>query len=507
MTISPVVQQEKKKVLAGVGIAVFVLLLITILVAIYRGGAGQAIFIAQQPQVSEVNLVQEKSVIFTALPQDGQSTRRANVTIALYPFACDGNNLCDGQESIISCPMVCQGISDPSGLYQYEFNVTRPDANTFHFAFTDRQGQLAAEDQFMVGVDDTTPIYLDELDDIPDVEVKYSNNQIEITNLHYHSTINARIWVSTVDEAPAAPIIYLRPGESLDLTVNATTDVASPTLTATLQSVAGVSNPTNLLPNPAQNVAARMTSGIIQWTAPQQSAAYTLTIQASVTGVNEITTAQYTIAVGGLLYYVPAVSNKFPELKVANITVSPTVEFNVTLAGTRERQSFALPCMPTTDVAQFFMDSQHQNVYRLLGYDAQQQGSVTTIRTGGIPPLLNQISQWELFKGYLLQLQNPMATQVSITCPRQEAFIPTGKSPSPNEQTLLLPAGWNLISIPGVVPYALEEYLRSGTFNVYECPQGSQCSNTPLPAGTKLWPGRTYWVYADNALTLRYRVG
>ncbi|MBS3117217.1 hypothetical protein J4421_06505 [Candidatus Woesearchaeota archaeon] len=491
---------ERRKVLAGVGIIVIVLLLITVFVAYYRGNVAQAISIGDQPHLGEINLVQEQKVSFTSLPANAVRNKTAALRIALHPFACDGNNACDGLESVLSCPSVC---NDPvrhfSGLYAYNFTLSRPNQETFHFEIRETQNQIVAEDTFTVGRDDVVEVYLDKDDDLADLKVSYENNRVEATNLHYRSSARPVITVADGQDRPLSLVHYLPVNQRLNLVIRASTSVAAPQLAATIQRI-DTQTPVNVLASPQTDAAQRRTTAQIQWPGSAESGAYILKVEAVVPGVNEVLQNYYTIAVGNMLYFTPAVPGEFPRFNLSRIEPAPQVGFKITFASTLEKQALAFPCLPTATVAQVF--TANPNIQRLFAYDAAQRQTVTTIRNGP-----QGITNFELFKGYFVELRSAQETNVSITCPRVQSFEPAGAVPSLGGQATSLAGGWNLVSIPGTIPRALEEFVGSGTFQVYGCKQGYRCSQTPLPMGTKLLPGRPYWVHTENGLTLRYNAG
>ena len=74
-----------------------------------------------------------------------------------------------------------------------------------------------------------------------------------------------------------------------------------------------------------------------------------------------------------------------------------------------------------------------------------------------------------------------------------------------NPQQKILSSGWNLISLPGVVPQPLTSFTDNTQFRLYSCnPVGTDCLE--IPKDTILTPGKPYWLYTQNGLTITYGI-
>jgi hypothetical protein len=506
---------QTRKWVMGILFVVGIAVLVGLLWFFLAGSTGRAVFLGETPAISEVNLVNERSVIFTVLPEDG-GARQVPIRTALFPFACNADGVCqaDQQESVLSCPSDCRDARiNPDGLSPFRFNISRV-GNLLTFTVTEAvAGQplerIVARDLFRMGQDDSVDIFLDEIDAEADLRVELVGTTINVTDLHFSTSAGLQLNVRTAAEV-APQLIQLGRQQQLELQVSASSEIRAPTLTGTIRRL-GQTTTANVLQAPTAGTAPRTTEAVTQFQAPATGAPFIIELAASVADVDEVARVQHSVAVGGFIYLAPEVTGQYPRLTMHNASLNPPafppgrVYYNVSLAATREKQGFGIPCTLVDDsVNQIFGP---RDVQRIFGWDAINQVAVTTLRGGvnQIQRLQPQVGiQRDLFQGYFITLNTAREVNLNLTCDNVPAIIPAGGAPMLGEQQRVLQPGWNLISIPGTIPRALAEFVRTGTYQVYECRQGHRCSEQALPAGTRLVPGRPYWVFTQDGLALRY---
>ncbi len=470
---------EEKK--SGKGIFMFVsiaLLLIIVVVlfgTFYSGQVGQAIFFGSQPVIAPVNLVTEESFIFTTLPQN-PVTVTFNITDDPLSFTHRTYNFTIQQKP----------SSTLSAAQQPTYNFT---IQTSYPATTPANpNRIIVRDQVTLP-NDNTVLHLTTADPIADLQVTLQNNQITVTNLHYVNAAPSAVEVFDATLAPPrtaqTPIISLQPGATFSGIINATS-VTSPDITAQIT----VNGQTSALPltNLQQRLVDNSTSARFSWQAPSSSTAAVLDIVATVQ--SQQTHAYYTFAVGNVVF--AQQQQNYPALRMTSTTAT-TATFEATLRATTQLQPLAFPCLPTSPQVDRFLTA-NPEIARIYSFN------------NGAPVVASQnspgdISQFNLFEGYFLELTNAQATTVSFTCNVQD-LMPASLVPSPTEQTRIIAPQWNLISIPGIVPRPLTDFVGQQQFNLFSCAQNYVC--TQVDPTTPLIPGRPYWIYSTSGLTMRY---
>ncbi len=458
-TAKTIPEPAQKQVWIMLGIALIVLVTFVSVYLNSRVGVGQAIFIGETPWAGgTIDLVREESFTFTTLP----ATQR-NVTFQTGLSAFDSNP------------------------QEYWFQLVRLGNLTYGFRLEQPQGTpLAVDVLSTTGAEDNSIVYLNLDDTTPDVEVRYQNGQVTVRNLHFVPPDSARIQLLDASGTPYPPVIRLNTSQSFSGQIIANSS-SPPTIQVNLGTLSSVS------PNPTLNV----TLANFVYTAPAMSSAVILDITANVLG--QATNQYYTFAVGDIAYALQ--ESNFPQMTVT-LLEDNTAQLNVTFSRTQELQAFALPCLPTSTT----LDAVFGNsvVERIHTYDAQS-GQAQVWTQGAAPDEFTTLS---LFRGYFVRLRalaDSDSTSIVTTCQVQSlqsaAAIPPGVGAAPS--MLSLRTGWNLISLPGIVPRPLADFTTSAnTFVIFQCQQNYQC--TSVPATTPLSPGKPYWVWVESPVTIPY---
>ena len=458
VTKKAIPEPAMKQVWIMLGVALLVLITFVSVYFNSRVGVGQAIFIGETPWAGgTIDLVQEESFTFTALP----STQR-NVTFATGTSAFD-----------------------PSPE-EYWFQLVRLGNLTYSFSIEQPQGLPIARDILSIaGTEDSSLIYLTLDDASPDVEVRYQNGQVTVRNLHFVPPDSARIQLLDDEGMVLPPVIRLNTSQSFSGQIIANSS-SPPTIQVDMGTLSGVT------PNPTLN----STFALFEYTAPGMSSAVILDITANVLG--QITHKYYTFAVGNIAYALQ--ESNFPQMTIT-LLEDTTAQLNVTFARTQELQAFALPCLPTASTLDALFGS--TVVERVHTYDALSgQSQVWT--QGPAPDEFNTLA---LFRGYFVRLRpltDADSTSIITTCQVQSlqsaSATPPGAGAAPS--MLSLRSGWNLISLPGLVPRPLTDFTTATNLIIFQCSQNYQC--TPLPVTSPLSPGKPYWVWTQNPVTIPY---
>lgn len=449
--------EQKKTIL----IAVLAFLLVATIFGIYsnyQARVGKAVSVGETPWISGViDLVAHETVTFTA-PLPDENGKVFTIKTGTSPY--DTNPL------------------------EYYFNLSKRDATTYQF-FIERPGVGIARDILALGAaPDRSLVYLDNTDAVPDLEISAQNGQIIVKNLHYISPDTAKITLRDDENVVYPSIIRVPLGEGFTATVWANSTM-SPTLRVTVGELTEITNGTN------------STTATFTFPTQTESAAIILDMIATVRGQD--THAYYTLAVGDVAYALQ--ESGFPNMTL-KLLDETTANFTVTFARTTQLQPFALPCVIEEDDS---VNALFENtaVYRVYAYDTENEEALLW-QQGAVPP--DEFSGFEDFSGYFVQLKELAesdSTTLSTECTVQSLSPPKGvpSLASPPESTTL-PAGWNLVSLPGVVPYQLGDFTTMEDFRLFTCKQNYECSE--LPATTPLLPGKPYWVLTEDPLQLRY---
>lgn len=458
-------------------LAVIALIIIITFISLYINKsprAGQAVSVGDaQWTGGTVNLEQEGTITFTVLP----ATSRAI-------------NFRMGTEVYDTTPA--------------EYTFTLEKINTQNYKFTiylsGTDNLLALDTLFVGGAEDRSLIHLDPTDAIPELEVLYQNNQVIIRNYHFIPPTRALILLqnSTTDLSAnqvLPPVIRLPVNGVLQGNnyINASSIVAPEDVGMIL--IGG--GTLNLVNTPTQDTRLNFTTRSFTYTAPTEPTAVLLDVNATVLG--RVTHAYYTIAVGDRVYAL--LEDHFPRII---FRLDSTVPFNasnsqliISLHPTLELQPLALPCDVTEPFSTLFAG---KAVKKILTY----RNGAPQVWTNQSP---SDFTSFEPFQGYFVQLSEvePTPTILTTHCTVNSTEPISSMPPSftSSAQTpVQLTAGWNLFAMRGIVPRALSDFTTDTSFRVFECQQNYVCSE--IPRTTSLNPGKPYWIYTANPLTINY---
>ncbi len=464
-------------------IIVAIALIILAIILLYSRGTsvGQSIHLGQLPIETRADLAREDIVTMPLVDH-----RSINLTI---PLAAD----------------------DPAPQ-SYTLNITRRDANSFNLTvFQINKGpqhsfHLLYNDVLFTSLENQPVIfYVDQGDPIADLRIDFTNGEFAISSPHFISPDLSTIQLLDADDNPlpvvinaAAPIqfkVVASSSAAPSINVKATQELPPNTLTTRV---------------PLQrNQQDRTSTMEFTFTPPaNQNAAFVIDINATV-GLQE-THVFYTFTVGNVLYALNQPSN--PVIKITKEPVILGV-VNVTFATTTQLQTFSPPCLPQDQsVSKVFSieSADHNplqtqsatNIQRALSYKTLT-GDLEIYNRGNLIP--DDFTTFTPFKGYFIKLAAEQNTAISYSC-ILSSVEPVLSPPRPNDltPTYTLQAGWNLISMPGLVPQPLTAFLPRGEFTLYACLQNEVCSQ--VPSTTALLPGKTYWVNTIQAQTFRYQI-
>src|SRR3989338_2341605 len=319
------------------------------------------------------------------------------------------------------------------------------------------------------------PIFLDNGDNVADLELTLSGTQLTVKNPNYVSPSDSRFilfdkdWrlVSNLDK-----VIYVNNGGLNTYYINVTTTTGQPTVTGSFLGTTNSSFELNRSGSNFQTWQLNLT--------PNEIKPYVFTLSSDVSG--KISTETYTFASNGLLYELNETG-----LPVVQFFKSGTTPAGYSLALTfdnvAELQPFSLPCAPLNQVES----------NKILVPNGQVFGVYTYID--------GRISQWSDGATYDL---NSLSTQKSYLLKTKENLVdPTVKfnlnCVSTFEEGLPnLAEGWNLISVSGYKSQAkseLDKKIPAGRriVKVLEVKRNEVTVELTSPS-SPLIPGKAYWV-------------
>lgn len=465
-------------------IIVAIALIILAIILLYSRGTsvGQSIHLGQLPIETRADLAREDIVTMPLVDH-----RSINLTI---PLAAD----------------------DPAPQ-SYTLNITRRDANSFNLTvFQINKGQVHSfqrlyNDVLFTSLENQPVIfYVDQGDPIADLRIDFTNGEFAISSPHFISPDLSTIQLLDQNDQPL-PVVINAAGP-IQFKAHATSS-ASPRLNATGIGadfpVASLVQTTELQRDELQHAS----NVEFTFTPPaNQNAAFVIDINATV-GLQE-THVFYTFTVGNVLYALNQPST--PIIKITKVPIILGV-VNVTFPVTTQLQPFSPPCLPQDkSVAKVFSieSADHNplqtqsatNIQRTMSYNTLT-GDLEIYNRGNLIP--DDFTTFTPFKGYFIKLASEHNTNISYSC-TLATFEPVLNPPRPNDliPTYTLQAGWNLISMPGLVPQSLTAFLPRGEFTLYDCVQNEVCHQ--VPSTTALLPGKTYWVNTLQAQTFRYQI-
>lgn len=441
----------------GVGIAVVVLLII--LGIFYQGGAGEAVYIGDQPYLDgPADLEKEETLVFQVLPEEEK------VIEIITPLVLG------------EAPLA------------YTFTLSKVDELTYSYSIT-QNNQLIAEDVLYIGgIEDSTLVYLNEEDAHPDLEISYQNNHIIVTNLHFASAASAVVTLTDTNGTAYNQIIFLNTSQSFTAFINGTSELVPPSIDVNVGETSELSLDQKTL----------LSTFTIQ--APAEPTAVLLDIVATVGG--QETHAYYILAVGGVVYQLQ--EEGFPQMTI-NMSGPQNGLLNVTFAQSGELQPFALPCEiaglppgvnPEGDTT---FSPQYDNVERIYSYSGQHQLPSAWSRDAPV----GDLKSFRLFEGYFIEMVPGVEPKISLDCTFKSLKPITSSSQEGERKRITLAPGWNLFSLPGLIPQPLADFITpNDSLRMYSCTTPNQC--TSITVNQPLVPGQPYWIYTEEALIISY---
>src|SRR3989344_5777964 len=450
--------ENSQHVWKSVGISVVVLLIFTIIYLNYTPAkVGQAITIGNLPYAGGVvDLGREGSITLTILP----SHLNINFTSP-------------------------SSVNDPAP-HAYLFSLNKLNDQTYSFSIYDNNSRNNVATDILSSVlgEDKSTIYLNNDDAIPDLEVAFVNGQIVITNLYSRLAGTAVITFVNTTNSPFPSIIRLAPGTILEGTINASSAAVAPIISVNK----------GLLGTPTSDSRLNLTSTTFAYTAPAISTAEVLEINATV--MSQTTRAYYTLAIGDIAYALqdPTLPNMTLQLNPFVGFSGNTAQLNINFPAVAGLQPFAVLFHSPQTLDELFQDKPVKAVY---SYD--QRGALIWTKNGP-----SDFNTFNPFQGYFVELNGTQSVDISMNQTNIFSIAPGVQIPSfaGDNERLVLPAGWNLISMPGMVPLALTDFTTNRNFHIYSCGQRYQCaevSNT-----TPLTPGKAYWIFSTSEITLDF---
>jgi hypothetical protein len=481
-----------KQKLVPILIVVALVLIVALFVALSgeKNIAGEAFFVELSDLPDLVDLLSEESMIFSRLPSTA-----VNVS---FSTAVDFNGL----------------VSQ-----EYVFSLIPVDSFTYTIEIYDDNDQLVVFDTLDV-TGDSSSLYLDTDDVFPDLEVAIRDGQVLVTNLHFappdlfnveilnnnsgvdfgrvvrvnaSNVLGAKINTSGPD-FPEVEFNILPMRSGLENIYNATLNVTA----------WGIDD--NLPDDFASrtfNLSWRMLNGEM---VENDQVALLLNVTSDISGGRS--SKYFTIASGNRTYDkndsgYPSMLIDFTDLDHQGRTAMLTVTFSET----NDLQPFALPCKLSSSDANLYSSGSESgflamdNVAAIYGYD-----SVNALALQSLPGPIGEITRLRPFEAYFVRLADPSGNTEFVfdNCEVEDPRIVTRRGPPSTQGNVGSPTtthrireGWNLFSMPGVVPTSLRDIVPStARFELFECQIGEVCNR--LNINNPLHPGRAYWVYSNT---------
>ncbi len=467
-------------------LAVIALIIVITFVSLYVNkapSAGQAVNVGEaQWAGGTVNLEQEGTITFTVLP-----TTRQDINFLI-------------------------GTDVYTNPQEYRFSLVKIDAQNYQFTIYPQGGDpvLAIDTLFVGGTEDLSIIHLNPDDAIPDLEVKYQNNQVIIRNLHFVAPTTAQISLinystdPTLSPTTLPPIIPIQTGRPFTYVINASSVIAPEEVGATLLGRGTLTLLNDRTPDPIQNYTTRS----FTYTAPPLDSrgyvvqtADVVIINATVLG--QVSKAYYVFVNGNFIYRFE--QTDFPLMVHWYSITQPTINtlnswpsINIFHPPSTQLQPLALPCENTSLFTTIFADKAVKRVY------TYKDGAMQ-VWTNQSPA--NDFNTFTPFQGYFLELSGPTFLGIN-NCPVRiveplTAFPSLEASPP---ASLQISSGWTLFALPGIVPRPLTDFTTDRTFQLYQCALGQQGAACPeIDRTTLLNPGKPYWIKSSTGFTIQYR--
>lgn len=443
---------QKKKFLGAVGISLIILIIFILVYTNYQVRTGQAILIGSTPWAGgEINLTTEGSITFNVLPTSPVELR---IITSLFPEDLVGTH--------------------------YLFNLNKSNDNTYLFYVSEAvagvAGKIIAQDILTIaGADDSSLIYLNNRDTLPDLEVSYHNNKIKILNMHTRSVESAVINLQNSDGTIYPRVIPLVLSEDFIAVINASSISAPTNIAANLGEVFGM-----------RSFALKKFSTAGFKYNPVTIGPKILIVNATVMGKS--ISDYFTLAVNGQAYNLR--EDKFPQMTL-NFKEDETLQLNISFVETTELQPLALPCEISAHLSTLLAGT---NVKRIYSY--KDGAPIVWTKDAG-----KDFNTLDLFQGYFVELASATHTHLNVSC---VIHSPLPAYYSGSIRIKFLPRGWNLISLPGTIARPLTQFITRPDliFRLYECSQNYEC--VEISSTSHLIPGKTYAISSDDSITLAY---
>ena len=478
----------------GIALGALALLLLTVILAFSgreKPVVGQAFFVDQDnPPSGVINLAQEETLIFRRLPSQASTVR--------FSTATDFGGTLEAYTLTL--------IKESNDIYVLELNRS-----------ADPPRQLVLRDRLDTA-GDTTSIYLNTLDTIPDLEVSLQNGQVFVSNLHFVSSDLLKVMMfHNVTGAHLGRVLRVNISDNLNPHIfNGKLNTSSPVYPEVefniIPTLGGIPNPYNasLLVDawdrPVRDINRTFN---VTWGPASEPVSLLLNITSNIQGSR--TSKFLVLAVGNRTLDVNTTG--YPIMRVDFTDLDHqgrTARLNVTFRATTELQPFALPCRLSEASATLYASGHatgflaKANIDKIYSYDPVNNRALQSASDAPI----GQIARLKQFEGYFVQLTRPETTSLIFgNCEVEDPrLLGVGRGlppnvgnnqPTPPQLTHIIRRGWNLISIPGVVPTSLKEIAPANTrFELFACKEDEVCARIDL--NTPLQPGRAYWVHSTS---------
>ncbi len=443
---------KQKQRTAAIGIVlILVFLAMAFFLAVRNAGsiraAGQAVSIGGERFEGIINLLEEETAAFTALPDE--TGREFTLRTGIDPYD--------------EAPM------------DYLLRIFRLDEQNYAYSIA---GEV---EQDIIIAGETIPIYLND-DLVADLEFSFRQGALQLKNLHFLPPDRAAITLRDASGNELPRIVRLVEGVRFTASIHAESGSAAPELSVSTGEISNIQR--------IRNTAAADFSFF-----PAEEGAAALDITANVRG--QLTRASYLFLAGNEAYRLeqaafPLVLQRFAEDTGNNARL--VVQFR----DTEQLQPLAFPCRP----AQRNLDQLFANtaVRQLLTYGGEE----TQVWAAGDIP--DTFSQLEDLRGYFVKLQPgaaPAQRELNAECTVQAVF-PAQEPPSEGSQLqpFAFEKGWTLFALPGVAHQALSSFTDA-PFRIFSCAQNYVCEE--LGASALLEPGKPYWVFAEEKFSISMR--
>ena len=378
--------------------------------------------------------------------------------------------------------------SAPAGaVKRYFLSLAPNDLGGFSYLIETEDGVILQDVLSAVSGGDVSILYVDD-DDVPDLRVLFQSGRLTLQSagafLPSASQVSLIGRGARNENQDLTSLIRLREGEELKAQVVGMS-VIVPMVNVTINGQPVV------LTDMHSVEATHRFEGLLSWIPPAGSGAYVIDVASTVRG--RTTHFYYTIAVGSVVYALQ--EPQFP-LVLVKTDDQGKEQLNVTLKSTLDLQPFALPCeLENPAVERFFSDPA---VYRVYTWNGERQEAMVWTRSApsDFVNLLPGV-------GYFVELSEAKEVNIQSTCSRS-VFEPALAPAIADQKTLTFSQGWNLISLPGVVPQPMAGLNNNFLIvaRVVQCTQSYSCIE--LPVSPLLIPGKPYWVYLSQPTKVDY---